>query len=463
MKPPVLVCLLLACLLVVPCLAQTTPAPVRGAARPRPAAAATPAPATPAAPPVVIQATVNGSPITATQVNQTLANHWATPILRAIIEERLVRQEARRQGIKVPPEAVQALLEAERSKFASQAAFERQLRAQGYTAQAYIEKLMTEAMLRQLMDRVSAVSDEEISRYYLDHQGEFSKAAQAHVFLIGTATIEEAYLVRERLAAGDKFDAVARELSKHASKDKGGDLGWVSAAELPDKSVAEAVMTMEPGVVSSPLRATGGFYIVMVKERRPAQIVALADARAQIEATLQSAKLVSRDDYLAVLARKATIQVNWAPAKPLQQEYERLSVISVVVNGKRLELPQPPVKMPNGTLVVPAKPVLQAAGAVLTWQPKDQSLFAQTALGKVKITVNSPRLIVGSDKLETRDMKQPAVLRDGTLFMAPRVPLEALGATVTWDAIRNRLVVDMPTETMPSPTVPPKPAGLERQ
>jgi len=460
LKPPVLACLLLACLLVAPCLAQTNPAPVRGTARPG-ATAATPA--TPAPPPVVIQATVNGSPISATQVNQAIAGHWATPILRAIIEERLVRQEARREGIKMAPEQVQALFEAERAKFPSQAAFERDLHARGYTSQAFIETLITEAMLTQLMERLSVVPEEDINGYYLAHQADFSKPAQVHAFLIATDTIEEAYLVRERLAAGDKFDAVARELSKHASAAKGGDLGWVTAPDLPDQAIADAVQSMEPGVVSSPLRAGERFYIVMAKERRLAQIVSLAEARVQIENALQAKKAVSREDYLAMLARKATIAVNWAPAKYLAQEYERLTDVAVVVNGKLVHLPQAPVKMPNGTLIVPAKPMLQAVGAILTWQAKDQSLFAQTALGKVKMTVNSPKLIVGSGKLESRDMRQPATLRDGTLFIAPRVPLEALGATVTWDALRNRLVVDMPTETMPSPTVPAQAGGLERQ
>jgi foldase protein PrsA len=458
-KSPILVCLLLTCLLVAPCLAQTPPTPVRGTAQTGTAAT----PATPAPPPVVIQATVNGSPVSATQVNQAIAGHWATPILRAIIEERLVRQEARRQGIKMLPEQVQALFEAERAKFPSQAAFERDLHARGYTAQAFIETLITEAMLTQLIERLTAVSDDEIKSYYLEHQADFSKPAQAYVFLIATGTIEEAYLVRERLAAGDKFDDVARELSKDSSGAEGGDLGWVTGPELPDQVIADAVQSMEPGVVSSPLRAGDQFHIVMVKERRAAQIVALAAARAQIETTLKATKAVSREDYVAMLARKATIEVNWAPAKSLAQEYRRLSAVEVVVNGKPVEMPQAPVKMPNGTLIVPAKPVLQAAGAILTWQAEARSLFAQTALGKIKMTVDSPNLIVGADKPETRDMRQPVALREGTLFIAPRVPLEALGATVTWDALRNRLVIDMPTETMPSPTAPRTPGGLERQ
>ena len=48
--------------------------------------------------------------------------------------------------------------------------------------------------------------------------------------------------------------------------------------------------------------------------------------------------------------------------------------------------------------------------------------------------------------------------------MAPRVPLEALGASLEWDGIRNRLVITSAGGGMPSPTATPRrPGGLERQ
>lgn len=451
LRPPTLLSLL-ALLLVVPCVAQT-PAPAPAAAPPAP----------PAPPPPVIQATVNGSPISETHVNQAIANRWAIPIMRSLIEDRLIRQEARRLGIKMSVERVQALFEAERKQFPSQEAFERHLHSQGYTGQSYVEKLTTDTLLRQLQDRQSAVSDADIARYYAEHKAEFSEPAEAHVFLIQVPTIEEAYLVRERLHAGDKFDAVAKELSKHPSAAQGGDLGWVGEEDLPGESIVEAVMTMDTGIVSSPLRVDSQYYLVMARERRPEQVVPLDEARDEIRQKLVASRVVSRDDYIDMLARRANIQVTWAPARYLADEYRRLNRIEVVVDGKPLEMEQPPVRLPEGTIVVPAKPVLQAVGAILSWNAGDQSLTASNLIGKVKMTVGSAQAVAGKDKLQAVDMKQPPEIRNGMLYIAARVPLEALGATVQWDGLRNRLVISSGKQDMPSPTVPATPAGLERQ
>ena len=455
---------MLVCVLILvmglPCLAQThATKPVA-----KPATKPTVAPAKPPpAPPPVIQATVNGSPVSETHVNQAIAGHWAVPIMRQIIEDRLVRQEARHQGLKMSPEAVQALFKAERDKFASDEAFQHHLHAQGYTTESYTEKLTTDALVKDLIDRLTEITPAAVKAYYTDHQGDFIRPAQAHVHLIMTETIEEAYLVRERLAAGDKFDVVAREVSKHPSANKGGDLGWITAAELPDRTIAQAIFGMEPGVVSSPLRAGDKFYIALVQERKPAQTVSLEQATPEITAKLMESRSVSRQDYMDYLARRADIAVTWAPAKYLAQEYAALRVIGVVVDGKPLALPQAPVKLPNGTVGVPAKPVLQAAGAGLAWQASTSTLIAANAFGTVKLTVGSPRALVGTQKPQARDMKQPPVMRDAVLFIAPRIVLEALGASVEWDGIRNRLVITTSGGNMPSPTASSQPGGLERQ
>jgi parvulin-like peptidyl-prolyl isomerase len=427
------------------------------AAQPKPAAKPPP-------PPPVIQATVNGSPISEAHVNRAIHDHWATPILRQIIEDRLVRQEARRLGIKMAPEAVAELFKAERAKFPSEEAFQRHLHAQGYNTAGYTEKLTTDALLAELMARLTAVSDAEIKAYYDDHQSDFLSPAEAHVYLIQTATIEEAYLAKERLALGDKFEVVAREMSKHPSANKGGDLGWVTAAGLPDRVVAEAIMGLRPSEVSNPLRAGDRFYIAVVRELKPARAVSLQETTLAITVRLKEGRAVSRQDYLDYLARRADIGVAWAPAKALAAEYAALRVIGVVVDGKSLPLAQAPVKLPNGNIIVAAKPLLQAIGAALTWEAHTSTLIADVGVGKVRLTVGSPRAIVGVDIPQARDMKQAPELREGTLFIAPRVALEALGATVEWDGIRNRLVIMSASGGMPSPTTTPaQPGGLERQ
>lgn len=464
MKTRLLSCLLLAVLVPALVLAQARPQPVPVARPAAPAAPARPAvtpPAQlPAPPPAIV---VNGSPISQQQIHQAIANRWAAQIARQVINDKLVRQEANKLGLKVTPEEVAARFQAERAKSSSEEAFQRKLRERGLTGQAMLESLSTQILLDKLMARQSAVNETEIRKYYDDHKSDYVTPAEINLFAVMTDTIEDAYLVKERLAGGDKFADVAAELSKDPSKDKGGEIGWVKAPVLDSKELSDALFAMEVGTVSSPLRAGNKWHIALIKERRPEQIVTFEDVQKDITVKLQQERAVSQEDYLDMLARRSEIVVNWDPAKHLTQEYARLKQIQVLVDGAPLELSEPPVRLPNGAIIVPAKPVLQAAAARLDWKADDQSLTATTPLGRVKLTVGQTNAIVGTTTLEARQMPAAPVMRGGVLYISPRVPLAALGATLDWDPARNALVIETIEETLPSPTVPPSRSGLEPQ
>lgn len=480
----ILVCLLLSALFTVAAVAQTThkhPQPVKvtkGAAKPaaKPAAAKAPTakPATPAAKPVATPAKplapvtpplalVNGSPIAQSHVDRAIANRWAGPIMKAMIDDRLIRQEARKLGLKAAPEEVAAKFKTVREKYSTEAAFQRHLLAQGLTGQGLTEKLTTEILLDKLLARESAVSADDVKRYYADHKAEYTSPAEIHLYTITTGTIEDAYLVRERLASGEKYESVARELSLDAAKQQGGDNAWVRAASLPERPYADALFAMEIGVVSSPLRLGGKYVVALVKERKPEQTVSFEQAQKEITAKLQAEKTVKAEDYLRILERKGNIVVNWAPARFLTAEFARLKEIQVIVDDEPLDLTEVPVRLPNGTIIVPAKPILQAIGAKLEWKAADQTLTATSVAGKIKLVVGSPRAIVGTTTLQATDMKEAPTMRNGVLFIAPRVALQALGADLNWNAVENALVVDTVAKDMPSPTVPKVRSGLEKQ
>ncbi|MEI6503034.1 MAG: copper amine oxidase N-terminal domain-containing protein, partial [Armatimonadota bacterium] len=135
----------------------------------------------------------------------------------------------------------------------------------------------------------------------------------------------------------------------------------------------------------------------------------------------------------------------------------------VIVDGEPLEFTDMPVRLPNGQIIVSAKPLLQALGAKLVWKAAEQSLTASNAAGKVKLVVGSPRALVGDATLEAKDMAQAPVMRSGILYISPRVALAALGASLEWSAAENSLIVETIVKDMPSPTVPANRSGLEKQ
>jgi parvulin-like peptidyl-prolyl isomerase len=92
---------------------------------------------------------------------------------------------------------------------------------------------------------------------------------QVRMRQIQVGTEDEARSVLERLDAGEDFGDLAGELSlDSATKDQGGERGWVARDEL-DLSYAVKVFDLEVGVPSQPIPGTGGYFIFEVEEKQP--------------------------------------------------------------------------------------------------------------------------------------------------------------------------------------------------
>jgi len=93
---------------------------------------------------------------------------------------------------------------------------------------------------------------------------------QLQVMLLGSE--QEAQAVITRLENGEDFATVAEELSQDsASKDKGGDLGWLAADEI-NPVYQDFALNSEPETLSQPIKdeavtTKGGYWLVKVLEK----------------------------------------------------------------------------------------------------------------------------------------------------------------------------------------------------
>jgi peptidyl-prolyl cis-trans isomerase SurA len=70
-----------------------------------------------------------------------------------------------------------------------------------------------------------------------------------------------------QMQQGAPFAAVARQFSSAPSAANGGDMGWISAAELQPE-LAQAVEQMRPGQLSAPVQVGDGVYILALQSKR---------------------------------------------------------------------------------------------------------------------------------------------------------------------------------------------------
>jgi peptidyl-prolyl cis-trans isomerase D len=96
------------------------------------------------------------------------------------------------------------------------------------------------------------------------------------------AVEERGRRVLERLAAGEAFAALAEELSEDpGSKAAGGDLGYFPRGQMVPAFEAVA-FALEPGARSDLVRTDYGFHVILVEDRKPAEVKSFEEVRGDL-------------------------------------------------------------------------------------------------------------------------------------------------------------------------------------
>ncbi|MCK9992365.1 MAG: peptidyl-prolyl cis-trans isomerase SurA [Alphaproteobacteria bacterium] len=209
-------------------------------------------------------------------------------VLRTLIDERLQMQEAKRLEIEADPKDVEETLSgiAEQNNMTTDQLRETLEKSgvsmDSLTAQIKAEIAWSDLVRKKFLSRVSP-GDEQVDEVLARMQANAGRTEflVAEIFLGVESPDDEEEVNRgalrlvEQLQQGAPFNAVARQFSQASTAGSGGDLGWVPEGQLSaelDKSLA----SLSPGDVSEPLRAGGGYYILLLRDKRSASAVGLS-------------------------------------------------------------------------------------------------------------------------------------------------------------------------------------------
>ncbi len=153
------------------------------------------------------------------------------------------------------------------------------MRARGIDRGSLVDQLTAGIVWAKLIRRQAAqsieISDEEIDdalKRVKEHSSEpQSRVAEIFLGVDNPAQDEETKHLAERLTQqmrqGARFSAVARQFSQSATAAVGGDIGWVRPDQLSPE-LGKAVSTLRSGELSAPIRTGGGYYLLLVVDRR---------------------------------------------------------------------------------------------------------------------------------------------------------------------------------------------------
>jgi len=224
----------------------------------------------------------------------------------ALIEGKLLLQEARRRKIDVSPEEVNE--EVKRLEEAG-------VKAEG-RRDVIRERLMVSRMLA-MLQTVRAVSPKEVAEYYEKHRDDFVLRERRHVLLIAVHTEDaggdkaaakkKAQEVLDAIKKGEDFATLAKKHSHGPFAEKGGDQGWMEKGSLV-RALDDVVFALKAGELSDLIETADGYIIVKVAGVQPASRQSLAEARPAIERRLQAERRnEERTRLIERLRRSASI------------------------------------------------------------------------------------------------------------------------------------------------------------
>ena len=163
------------------------------------------------------------------------------------------------------------------------------------------------------------VSDEEVQAAYSAQNIDLDYEYKVRNILVATPegstsqqrkeAADKAQLAAARIAKGEEFAVVARDLSSAPSAHEGGDLGWLRKGMLFAEA-DQALLTMKPGQ-NTPLYVNqAGFHLFHLDDRRALPPPPLADVQEKIRTRLSEDSIYKeRDNYMRSLRKGAQIDV----------------------------------------------------------------------------------------------------------------------------------------------------------
>ena len=212
-------------------------------------------------------------------------------VLDQVIEQRLILQEARRRGAAATDQQLDQAISDIKGNFPSAAEFQMALAQRGLTEADLRSRLRTNLTVQNLAAKVSTatVSEAEIVKQFQANRAQYDKPEQVRVRHILVESEAEARFALARLNRGERFEDLARQLSKDpGSKDQGGDLGFVGKGQLVPEFERAAFSLERPGQVSPVTKTQYGYHLIQFVQRQAAQPATLAPVRDQIRRELLS-------------------------------------------------------------------------------------------------------------------------------------------------------------------------------
>lgn len=214
-------------------------------------------------------------------------------LLRELIDEKLILNEAKNQKMAVTDQEIDEILSAAEQNFPPGVALEDIAKNQGFILEEYKGKIKTQILIKKFMDQnviVNNIGEEEAKTFFDENKDKLVVPEAVNASHILVATQEEADSIENELKNGKKFEDLAREKSiDPGSKDKGGNLGFFSKGMMV-REFEEAAFSLKINEISEPVKSQFGYHIIRAESRKEASEANFDEIKDKIIQYLQTSE-----------------------------------------------------------------------------------------------------------------------------------------------------------------------------
>jgi peptidyl-prolyl cis-trans isomerase SurA len=247
-------------------------------------------------------------------------------LLRDLIDQSLLIQRAKDQGINVDTEVIKRLdAIRQQNKLPDMDALEKAITGSGQDFEDFKgqlrDQLLTQELIRKEVGSKIIVSHEDVVKYYNEHKADFVRpetVVLSEIF-VSTENKPEADIpalkkkaqgLRDRvLNNGDDFGELAKHYSDSPTAQQSGELGVFQRSQL-DPKIADKVFSLNRGQMTEVMETKTGFEILQVHERYDAGEQPLDKVEPEISNKLYEADMApSMRTYLQTLREDSYVQI----------------------------------------------------------------------------------------------------------------------------------------------------------
>lgn len=211
-----------------------------------------------------VVAIVNGEKITKEELEEKLERYYGGDVLREIIKEKVILQEAKKYNILVAEAEVEEEIKKLKS-LVGEERYQQLLISSKMDETSFKEKRKIALYERKLIEKIKERTLQEIKIDDKEIEENLLQVRCKYILVKDEKIAEEVY---QFALQGEDFGKLAGYYSQDIlTKDIGGDLGYITKGKM-EKEIEEVIFSLKIGEITEPVKTKRGWHIIKCEEKK---------------------------------------------------------------------------------------------------------------------------------------------------------------------------------------------------